>query len=109
VYSRFTELTAFLALNGVENTLKKKMNPIFSRDGRSFLYAVASSGQSTIYSQTWDKGQIIGAPHAVLKVPFGIPLTYVTGGSAFDFSRDLSTIVSVRRGGHTDLYFLSEK
>jgi hypothetical protein len=80
------------------------IGPIFSRDGKSFLYPVASRGESKIYSQSWDKGQTSGAPHAVLTVPFTFPLA-----NAFDFSNDLSTIVFVRPGGHADLYFLSQK
>jgi len=35
------------------------------------------------------------------------PVLY--GGNAYDFSRDLSTIVYARPGGHADLYLLSQK
>jgi hypothetical protein len=31
------------------------------------------------------------------------------GGNAYGFSRDLSTIVYARLGGHADLYLLSQK
>ncbi|HWO32658.1 MAG TPA: hypothetical protein VNO32_28000 [Candidatus Acidoferrum sp.] len=80
----------------------------FARDGKSFLYAVASRGEVTIYRQPWRDGKLIGAPQVALKVPFAFPLTY-NGGNAYDFSRDLSTIVYARPGGHADLFLLSQK
>jgi len=79
----------------------------FERDGKSFLYAVATRGEVTIYRQHWKDGKLIGTPEAALKVPFVFPVTY--GGNAYDFSRDLSTIVYARPGGHADLYFLKQK
>jgi len=79
----------------------------FARDGRSFLYAVASRGEVTIYRQPWRDGKLIGAAQVALKVPFAFPLFY--HGNAYDFSRDLSTIVYARPGGHADLYLLSQK
>jgi hypothetical protein len=81
---------------------------IFSRDGKSFLYAVASRGEVTIYRQPWREGKIIGAPQVALRVPFAFPFDY-GGGNAYDFSKDLSTIVYARPGGHADLYLLSQK
>jgi serine/threonine protein kinase/Tol biopolymer transport system component len=80
----------------------------FARDGKSFLYAVASRGEVTIYRQSWKDGKTIGAPQVALKAPFAFPLEYA-GGNAYDFSRDLSTIVYARPGGHADLYLLSPK
>ncbi|MGC2066951.1 MAG: protein kinase [Candidatus Acidiferrales bacterium] len=80
----------------------------FARDGKSFLYAVASRGEVTIFRQPWRDGNIIGAPQVALKVPFTFPLTY-NGSDAYDISRDLSTIVYARPGGHADLYLLSQK
>jgi hypothetical protein len=80
----------------------------FAHDGKSFLYAVASRGQVTIFRQPWRDGKLIGAPQIALKAPFAIPLLYANG-NAYDFSRDLSTIVYARPGGHADLYFLSQK
>ena len=79
----------------------------FAGDGKSFLYAVASRGEVTIYRQPWRDGKNIGAPQVALKVPFAFPLDY--NGNAYDFSRDLSTIVYARPGGHADLYLLSQK
>ena len=80
----------------------------FARDGKSFLYSVASRGEVTIYRQSWKDGKIIGAPQVALKVPFAFPQDYA-GGNAYDFSADLSTIVYARPGGHQDLYLLSPK
>ena len=78
----------------------------FARDGKSFLYAVASRGEVTIFRQAWRDGKITGTPQVALKVPFTFPLRY-ENGNAYDFSRDLSTIVFARPGGHADLYLLS--
>jgi dipeptidyl aminopeptidase/acylaminoacyl peptidase len=83
------------------------LNVVFARDGKSFLYAVASRVEVTIYRQPWKDGKTIGAPRVALKVPFAFPLSYA--GNAYDFSRDLSTIVYARPGGHADLYLLSQK
>ena len=80
----------------------------FAPDSKSFLYAVASRGQVTIYRQIWSDGKTVGMPQIALKVPFTFPLSYL-GGNAYDFSRDLSTIVYARPGGHADLYLLSQK
>jgi len=79
----------------------------FARDGRSFMYAVASRGEVTIYRHKWNVGKLNGSPQVALKVPFAFRL--VSGGNAYDFSRDLSTIVYARPGGHADLYLLSRK
>jgi len=84
------------------------VNATFAPDGKSLLYAVASRGEVTIYRQPWREGKIIGAPQVALKVPFAFPLKYAEG-IAYDFSRDLSTIVYARPGGHADLYLLSQK
>jgi hypothetical protein len=76
---------------------------IFAPDGKSFLYAVFSRSEATIYRQLWKDGKVIGAPQVALKLPFRLPL------SNYDFSRDLSTVVYARPGGHADLYLLSQK
>jgi Tol biopolymer transport system component len=80
----------------------------FGRDGKSFLYAVASRGEVSIFRQSWREGKVTGAPQVALKVPFTFPLRY-ENGNAYDFSRDLSIIVFARPGGHADLYLLSQK
>ena len=79
----------------------------FAPDGKSFLYAVQSGREVTIHRQAWHEGKIVGQPQVALKLPFAFPLLYA--GNAYDFSRDLSTIVYARPGGHADLYLLSQK
>jgi Tol biopolymer transport system component len=79
-----------------------------ARDGKSFLYMVLSRGEVTIFRQRWKDGKIIGAPQVAVKVPFTFPLEY-EGGNAYDFSRDLSTIVYARPVRYADLYLLSQK
>jgi len=79
----------------------------FARDGKSFLYAVASRGEVTIFRQPWREGKIIGAPQVALQVPFAFDLPYRS--KTYDLSRDLSTIVYARHGGQADLYLLSQK
>jgi len=76
-------------------------------DGKSFLYAVPGKTDVTIYRQNWQTGKVIGTPQVALKLPFAFPLT--AGGNAYDFSRDLSTVVYARPSGHADLYLLSQK
>jgi serine/threonine protein kinase len=80
-------------------------NMLFSRDNNSFLYSVPSGGNITIYRQDWRKGKVIGVSQVALKMPFAFPVEY--RGNAYDFSRDLSTIIYARPGGHADLYYLS--
>ena len=81
---------------------------MFARDGRSFLYAMASRGEVTIYRQLWSDGKTMGAPQVAVKVPFTFPVFYLNGND-YDFSSDLSTIVYARPGGHADLYLLNQK
>ena len=76
-------------------------------DGKSFLYAIPSRHDVSIYRQPWQDGKLIGKPQIALKLPFAFPL--IAGGNAYDFSRDLSTVVYARAAGHADLYLLSEK
>jgi serine/threonine protein kinase/Tol biopolymer transport system component len=82
-------------------------NPTFARDGKSFFYAFASRGEFTIHRQAWKEGRTIGVPQVALKIPFAFSDTY--NGNAYDFSRDLSTIVYARPGSHADIYLLSRK
>ena len=73
---------------------------LFARDGESFLYAVPGQRDFSIYPQNWQAGKLIGQPQVALKLPFAFPLT--GGGNAYDFARDLSTVVHARPGGHAD-------
>jgi serine/threonine protein kinase len=77
------------------------------RDGKSFTYAIPSQQDVTIYRQGWEDGKVVGKPQVVLKLPFAFPL--VSGGNAYDYSSDLSTVVYARAGGHADIYLLSQK
>jgi hypothetical protein len=72
------------------------------------LYAVISRDEVTIYRQPWKDAKTIGPAQVALKVPFVFRRFYA-GSNAYDFSRDLSTIVYSRPGGHADLYLLSQK
>ena len=80
---------------------------LFSRDGKSILYAIPSRRDVAIYRQNWQAGKSIGQPQVALRLPFAFPL--VSGGNAYDITRDLSTVVYARPGGHADLYLLSQK
>jgi len=80
---------------------------MYSPDGKSLLYAVASRGEVTIHRQPWRDGKLNGPDQVALKIPFAFSLDY--GGNAYDFSRDLSTIVYARPGGQADLYLINQK
>ena len=80
---------------------------LYSPDGKSFLYSLASHGETTIFRQPWRNGTPVGAPIPALKLPFSLREDY--GGNAFAISPDLSSVVYARPGGHDDLYFLSQK
>jgi len=79
----------------------------FSSDGKAFLYTTASRGETIIYRQPWQNGKLVGTAQVAVRLPFVFPQRYQ--GNAYDFSRDLSTIVYARPGGHADLYLLSQK
>ena len=61
----------------------------------------------SLYRQLWHDGKLAGGPQPALLLPFAFPEGY--GGNAYDFSKDLSTIVYARPGGHADLYFLAQR
>jgi serine/threonine protein kinase len=79
----------------------------YSPDGKSYVYALASHGQTTIFRQPWRNGTLIGSPVPALKLPFALREDY--GGNAFAFTSDLSAIIYARPAGHDDLYLLSQK
>ena len=76
-------------------------------DDKSFLYAVPSRTDVTIYRQPWHDGKLTGSTQVALKLPFAFPL--LAGGNAYDFSSDLATVVYARPGGQADLFLLSQK
>ena len=78
----------------------------FAPDFKSFVYAVAEQGGVVFYRQKWHDGQLVGKPEVALKLPFSFRLYY--HGNAFDFSRDLSSIIYSRPGGEADFYLLSQ-
>jgi len=79
----------------------------FSSDGKSILYLIASRGETTIYRQPWHDGRLTGSVQPAVKLPFAFRQGY--GGNAYDFSKDLSTVIYARPGGQADLYLLSQK
>jgi Tol biopolymer transport system component len=79
----------------------------FSSDGKSILYLLSSRGETTIYRQPWQNGQLSGAAQTAIKLPFAFRQLY--SGNAYDFSKDLSTIVYARPGGQADVYLLSQR
>jgi serine/threonine protein kinase len=80
---------------------------MYSNDGKSFLYSLASHGQTIIFRQPWRNGVPIGSPVLALKLPFALREDY--NGNAFVVSRDLSSVVFARPAAHDDLYLLSPK
>lgn len=85
--------------------------PIFlshlSPDNKSILYAAASHGDMVIFRQPLEGGQTGKTAQPVMKLPFAFRQGYA--GNAYDFSKDLSTIVYARPSGHADLYYLSQR
>jgi hypothetical protein len=79
----------------------------FSSDGKAILYLVPSRGETVIYRQPWHDGKLAGPAQAAVKLPFAFRQGY--SGNAYDFSKDLSTVVYARPGGHADLYFLTQR
>ena len=80
---------------------------MFAKDGKSFLYSLASHGETTIWRQPWQNGEAIGAPIPAFKLPFALREDY--GGNAYSLAPDLSSVVFARPGGYDDLYFISQK
>jgi serine/threonine protein kinase/Tol biopolymer transport system component len=76
-------------------------------DAKSFAYALPGKRDVTIYRQNWQAGKPVGSPQVALKLPFAFPL--VSGGNAYDFSKDLATVVYARPSAHADLYLLTQK
>jgi Tol biopolymer transport system component len=74
-------------------------------DNRSFLYAVEQGNQVSIYRAQWNDGKLIGIPEMAFKVPFAFSLIFE--GNAYDFSRDLSTVIYTQPNMQADVYLLS--
>ncbi len=80
---------------------------MFAPDHKSFVYAIPSRNDVTLYRQAWRDGKVIGAPQVALKLPFAFPLT--AGGNAYDFTPDLSTVIYARPSGDENLFLLAPK
>ncbi len=79
----------------------------FSPDGKSILYLIGSRGETVIYRQPWHDGKLTGPAQPAIKLPFTFRQGYA--GNAYDFSKDLSTVVYARPNGQSDLYLLTQK
>jgi serine/threonine protein kinase len=79
----------------------------FSSDNKSILYIGMSHGEATIYSIPFKDGKLTGPATPAVKLPFAFHLGY--SGNAYDFSKDLSTVVYARPSGQADLYHLVNK
>ncbi|MFY9743981.1 MAG: hypothetical protein WAK21_18415, partial [Candidatus Sulfotelmatobacter sp.] len=79
----------------------------FSSDNKYVLYIGASHGETTIYRVPWHDGKVTGPAQPAVKLPFAFHAGY--SGNAYDFSKDLSTVVYARPSGDADLYLLNRK
>ena len=79
----------------------------FSSDNKYILYIGASHGETTIYRVPWHDGKVTGPAQPAVKLPFAFHSGY--SGNAYDFSKDLSTVVYARPSGDADLYLLNRK
>ena len=77
----------------------------FSRATSSIAYLVASRGETTVYRLPWRDGKLSAAAFPAAKLPIAFRQAY--GGNAYDFSKDLSSVVDARPGGQADVYLLS--
>ena len=80
----------------------------FSSDGKSILYPAASRGEMIIYRQPWRDRKVSGPAQVAFKLPFAFRQSYA-GGNAYDFSKDLNTLVYARPSGQADLYYQSQR
>ncbi len=74
-------------------------------DGKSLLYAVEGKKEILFYRVPWEDGKLTGPPEMAMKVPFAFSFEFM--GNAYDYSRDLSTIVFTQPNQQADIYFLS--
>jgi hypothetical protein len=72
---------------------------------KSFLYAIETPKEILFYRAKWKDGKLIGTPNVTLRVPFAFPLAFE--GNAYDFTRDLSTIIFTEPNMQADVYLLS--
>jgi hypothetical protein len=79
----------------------------FSADGKSILYLTPGRGGATIYRQPWRDGKVTGPAQVAIKLPFDFRLGF--SGNAYEFTKDLSTVIYARPGGQADLYLFSQQ
>lgn len=79
----------------------------FSLDGKSILYLTGGRGETIIYRQPWHGDKLTGPAQPAVKFPIALRQGY--SGNAYDFSKDLSTVVYARPGGQADLYYLTQR
>ena len=77
----------------------------FSPATSSIAYLAASRGETTVYRMPWRDGKLSGPPFRAAKLPIAFRQDYE--GNAYDFSKDLSSVVYARPGGQADIYLLS--
>jgi DNA-binding beta-propeller fold protein YncE len=82
-------------------------NAAFAPDYKSILYANPSQRETTVVRVPWSNGKLTGPPQTALTMPFAFPFS--SGGNAYDFAHDLSTIAFALPSSHADLYLLSSK
>ncbi|HSE43246.1 MAG TPA: protein kinase [Acidobacteriota bacterium] len=75
-------------------------------DSQSFLYAIEAPKEILFYRVKWKQGKMIGTPEVALHVPFAFSLTFE--GNAYDFTRDLSTVIFTQPNMQADIYLLSD-
>jgi len=103
-----------LGIYAISNT-EKKLIPLLpgistflvrlSPDNKFLLYAVEGIKEITFYRVGWKDGKLTGKPEVAMKVPFAFAFSFF--GNAYDFSRDLSTVIFTRPTQQADLYLLS--
>ncbi|MGA2696539.1 MAG: hypothetical protein ABSE92_10785 [Terriglobales bacterium] len=71
---------------------------------QSILYFTPGRGEGTIFRQPWRDGKLTGPAVPAVKLPFSFRVDY--SGNAYDFSKDLSSVVYARPTGQADLYLL---
>ena len=87
-------------LPGIETTTVRS-----APDGGSFLYAIPGALDTVVYRVRWNGGEA-GRPEVAARLPLVLH-PWIFGGSGYDFSRDLSTLVYSSPSGQADLFLLS--
>lgn len=89
------------------NENANSLTTYFSEDNKAIIYTLATPEEITIYKLPWENGKVMGSPQIAKKIAPEFPLMY--RGNAFDFTRDLSTLVYAKPSAQADIYLLSYK